>query len=276
MVYPSDFETKLGFDQIRQWLSDYCISALGRNEVDKIRFRTEYNVVKELLNQGSEFKSIKERAIPFPLSQYYDPSVFYPVIAIEDSFIEAESLREIALSIQVIEDCVSFLKKEQETYPNLYQLSLPVDLPGTIKESINASIDDMGKLKDNASPDLNRIRKKLKDESGRARRLVDQMFREAVTNGMVPEGSSPVIRDGRVVIPVLSEYKRKIRGVIMDESATGQTVYMEPTEVIEANNEIRNLELEERRESVKILRRLTSLLRDHLPAIQLGFSFLGK
>ncbi|MBZ0244373.1 MAG: endonuclease MutS2, partial [Cyclobacteriaceae bacterium] len=261
MVYPSDFETKLGFDQIRQWLSDYCISALGRNEVDKIRFRTEYNVVKELLNQGSEFKSIKERAIPFPLSQYYDPSVFYPVIAIEDSFIEAESLREIALSIQVIEDCVSFLKKEQETYPNLYQLSLPVDLPGTIKESINASIDDMGKLKDNASPDLNRIRKKLKDESGRARRLVDQMFREAVTNGMVPEGSSPVIRDGRVVIPVLSEYKRKIRGVIMDESATGQTVYMEPTEVIEANNEIRNLELEERRESVKILRRLTSLLR---------------
>jgi DNA mismatch repair protein MutS2 len=276
MVYPSDFEIKLGFDQIRQRLGNYCLSTLGRIEVDKIRFRTEYKVIKELLDQGSEFKSIRERAIPFPLSQYHDPSALYPIIAIEDSFIEAESLREIALSIQVIEDCVSFLKKEQGAYPNLYQLSLPVNLSTTVKESINSRIDDMGKLKDNASPDLNRIRKKLRDEAGRARRLVDQMFREAVGNGMVPEGSSPVIRDGRVVIPVLSEYKRKIKGVIMDESSTGQTVYMEPTEVIEANNEIRNLELEERRESIKILRELTSLLREHLPAIELGFDFLGK
>ncbi|MEQ9414606.1 MAG: endonuclease MutS2, partial [Cyclobacteriaceae bacterium] len=273
---PFDFETKLGFDQIRQRLSGYCISTLGRNEVEKIRFRTEYDKVKELLDQGSEFKSIKERGIPFPLSQYYDPSELYPVVAIEDSFIEAESLREIALSIQVIEDCVGFLKKEQGNYPNLFQLSLSVALDGVIKEKINATIDDMGKLKDNASPDLNRIRKKLRDEAGKARRLVDQMFREAVGNGMVPEGSSPVIRDGRVVIPVLSEYKRKIKGVIMDESATGQTVYMEPTEVIEANNEIRNLELEERREAIKILRRLTTLLRDHLPDIKLGFVFLGQ
>ncbi|MEQ8363631.1 MAG: Smr/MutS family protein [Cyclobacteriaceae bacterium] len=276
MVYPFDFETKLGFDQIRQRLNGYCISTLGRNEVEKIRFRTEYDKVKELLDQGSEFKSIKERGIPFPLSQYYDPSELYPVVAIEDSFIEAESLREIALSIQVIEDCVGFLKKEQGNYPNLFQLSLSVALDGVIKEKINATIDDMGKLKDNASPDLNRIRKKLRDEAGKARRLVDQMFREAVGNGMVPEGSSPVIRDGRVVIPVLSEFKRKVKGVIMDESATGQTVYMEPTEVIEANNEIRNLELEERREAIKILRRLTTLLRDHLPDIKLGFVFLGQ
>jgi len=276
MVYPSDFEVKLGFDQILQRINSYCISTLGRNEVDKIRFRTEYNKVKELLDQGSEFKSIKERGVPFPITQYYDPSELYPVIAIEDSFIEAESLREIALSIQVIEDCIDFLKKEHEAYPNLFRLSQPVILSGIIKDSINSTIDDTSKIKDNASPDLNRIRKKLKDEAGKARRLVDQMFKEAVGNGMVPEGSSPVIRDGRVVIPVLSEYKRKIRGVIMDESATGQTVYMEPTEVIEANNEIRNLELEERREAIRILRKLTALLRAHLPAIKLGFVFLSK
>jgi len=276
MVYPSDFETKLGFDQIRQYINNYCFSTLGRNAVAGIRFRTEYKVIKALLDQGSEFKSIRERAIPFPLSQYYDPSELYQVIAMVDSFIEAESLREIALSVQVIEDCFSFLEKEQDTYPNLFQLTLSVALPRTIKNAINSRIDDMGKLKDNASPELLRIRKKLKDESGRARRLVDQMFREAVDNGMVPEGSSPVIREGRVVIPVLSEYKRKIKGVIMDESATGQTLYMEPTEVIEANNEIRNLELEERRESIKILRELTALLRTHLPALKLGFDFLGQ
>lgn len=252
------------------------MSSLGRLEVEKVRFRTEYDVVKELLAQANEFKSIKERGLSFPLTQYYDPSELYPVIAIEGSFIEAESFREIALSVQVIEDCVSFLRKENENYPHLHQLTLPVDLPGAIKTSINNTIDDTGKIKDNASTELNRIRKKLRDEAGRARRLVDQMFREAVGNGMVPEGSSPVIREGRVVIPVLSEYKRKIRGVIMDESATGQTVYMEPTEVIEANNEIRNLELEERRESIKILKNLTALIRSHLPAVKVGFEFLAK
>lgn len=276
MVYPSDFEAKLGFDQIRLRIGDYCFNTLGRNAVDAIRFCTEYKIIKALLDQGSEFKRIKERAIAFPLAPYHDPSEQYPIIGIEGSFIEAESLQEIAMSVQVIEDCLSFLKNEQETYPNLFQLMLSVTLPDIIKKSINSKIDDMGKLKDNASHELLRIRKKLRDESGRARRLVDQMFRDAVSNGMVPEGSSPVIREGRVVIPVLSEYKRKIKGVIMDESATGQTVYMEPTEVIEANNEIRNLELEERRESIKILRELTALLRTHLPALKLGFDFLGQ
>ena len=276
MTYPSDFESKLGFDQIRQLVKGYCLSGLGRGEVDEMRFRTEHHIIKVLLCQGHEFKSFVERAIPLPITQYFDPTPLYPVIAIENSFVEAGPLHEIALAAQVIEDCLAFLKKEQEACPNLFLLAAPVDLPGPVKSAIHARIDDKGGVRDNASTGLSRIRKKLKDESGRARKLVDQMFREAVEKGMAPEGSSPVIRDGRVVIPVLSEYKRKVRGVIMDESATGQTVYMEPTEVIEANNEIRNLELEERREVIKILRELTSLLRENLPALKVGFDFLGK
>lgn len=276
MIYPNDFEHKLGFDQIRQSLSRYCISTLGRNEVDGIRFLSDFPAIQLLLHQAREFKSIKERGMPFPLTQYHDPSELYPVISIQESFIEAESLREIALSIQVIDDCVTFLKKYKDDFPALLSLTTSVAVPGIVKDSINAKIDEFGKLKDNASQELQRIRKKLRDESGRARRLIDQMFREAVSNGMVPEGSAPVIRDGRVVIPVLSEYKRKIRGVIMDESATGQTVYMEPTEVIEANNEIRNLELEERRESIQLLKGLTTLLRSYLHELKQGFQFLGQ
>ncbi|MEQ8424065.1 MAG: endonuclease MutS2, partial [Cyclobacteriaceae bacterium] len=232
--------------------------------------------METLLRQTWEFKSIKERGIPFPLSHYHDPSSHYPIIAVKDSFLEAESLLEIASSVQVISECVTFLGKNQEEYPVLYHLTATVSTPKIIATTIKAKIDDTGKLKDNASPELNLVRKKLKDYGHRARKLVEQMFREAVKNVLVPEGSSPVIREGRVVIPVLSEFKRKIRGVIMDESATGQTVYMEPTEVIEANNEIRNLELEERRESIRLLKELTSVLRDHLDEIKTGFDFLGE
>ena len=276
MIYPDDFEHKLGFDQIRERLDAYCINSLGRAEVGKIHFRTNYAAIRALLNQSYEFKSIKERGEPIPLTQYYDPSEHYPVIAIEGSFIEAETLRQIALSLRIVFECLDFLRKNQESYPGLYALTEPVFVSENIEKSINNKIDDTIKLKDNASPDLQRIRRKLKDEAQRARRLIDQMFKEALGKGMVPEGSSPVVRDGRVVIPVLAEFKRKIKGVIMDESATGQTVYMEPTEVIEANNELRNLEIEERREVVRLLKGLTDLLRAELSELKSSFYFLGQ
>lgn len=275
MIYPTDFENKLGFDQIRSYLSTYCISSLGRKEVDEVEFLTDYKSICTMLQESHEFKSLKERGLAFPLKQYYDPSDHYPVISIEGSFIEAESLRQIALSLQTALDCIDFLENNKEVYPGLHELTKPITLKRVIVETINGKVDDTGGVKDNASIELLRIRKKLKNEAHRARRLVEQMFKEALSNGMVPEGSSPVVREGRVVIPVLAEFKRKVKGVIMDESATGQTVYMEPTEVIEANNELRNLELEERREIIEILKELTSSLRIDLPQVKETFNLLG-
>lgn len=276
MIYPNDIEHKLGFDQIRRILSGYCLSTLGQHEVDDIRFSSDFKTIKTSLAESREYKSLKERSETFPLARYYDPSSHYPVIAVEGGFIESETLREIALSLQAVFDCIDFLFKHREAYPSLYELTIPVDLRKGIAETIHQKIDDTGNLKDNASPELLRIRKKLKDETHRARKLVDQMFREAFGNGFVPEGRSPVVRDGRVVIPVLAEFKRKVKGVILDESATGQTVYMEPTEVIEANNELRNLELDERREIIRLLKELTSLLREVLPQMKQAFKLLGK
>lgn len=276
MIYPNDIEHKLGFDQIRTILTNYCLSTLGQNEVNDIRFSSDFKTIKTSLAESREYKSIKERSERFPLARYYDPSGHYPVIAVEGGFIESETLREIALSLQAVFDCIDFLFKFKEEYPSLYELTKLVDLKKGIVESIHRKIDDTGKLKDNASTDLLRIRKKLKDETHRARKLVDQMFREAFGNGFVPEGSSPVVREGRVVIPVLAEFKRKVNGVILDESATGQTVYMEPTEVIEANNELRNLELDERREIIRLLKELTGIIRLELPQIKQAFKLLGK
>jgi DNA mismatch repair protein MutS2 len=276
MIYPVDFEQKIGFDQIRLKLKGHCLSSLGSREVDGIYFSSEFAQVKQLLLQSLEFKQIFERGESFPASHYFDPTELYPTIAIEDSFVEEESFRLLVLSFQAILAATDFLQKNKEAYPTLFQLSTEVKLTEQFVAAIQSKFDEQGKLKDNASTELARLRKLLREEEGKVRRLTDQLFRQAAAQGWVPEGGSPTVREGRLVIPVLAEHKRKLRGLILDESATGQTIYLEPAEVLEANNEIRDLFYAERREVVKILKQLTSLLRQEMPEIQNAYCFLAK
>ncbi len=275
-IYPFDFERKLGFDQIRQRLHGYCLSSLGRSLVDNIYFSADGDEINQLLRRAREFKDILERSENFPLWNWYDPTSLYPTIAIMDSFIEAEVLYLLTQSLQAALDSVDFLNKEPEKYPYLHQLTLPLPLPRQTVQFIFSVLDDKGMIKDSASADLRKTRENLRRQEHRVRNLVDHLFKEAVSKGWVPDGMLPVIRGGRVVIPILAEYKRKVRGVIMDESATGQTVYMEPTEVIEANNEIRDLELAVRREEIKILRAITAMLRERIQEVKLIFNFLAQ
>ncbi|HEY5823687.1 MAG TPA: Smr/MutS family protein [Cyclobacteriaceae bacterium] len=276
MIYPQDFELKLGFDQVRQRLKNYCLSPLGLHLVDEMSFSSDYADVKKRLHLNLEFKQILEKAETFPSSHYFDPAELWATIAIEDSFIEEESFQEIILSLHTIFEIKQFLLKGKEIYPELSLLSEPILLDKKVLQHVQSKFDELGKVKDSASPELAKIRKKLRDEQSRVRRLIDQVFRQAADNGFTPDGVSPTIRDGRIVIPLLAEHKRKVRGFIVDESSTGQTVYMEPAEVLEANNEIRDLELAERREVVKILRELTGLLREHLGPLKLAYSFLAQ
>jgi DNA mismatch repair protein MutS2 len=276
MVYPDDVEEKLGFDQLRLRLATYCLSGLGLNELEKIRFRSDFQGVRTLLLQTDEFKQILDRAEDFPQDHFFDPGLLLKTIVIEESFIEADEMLKIAQSLQTVFSCMAFLIKSEEIYPELFRLKADVQLPKTIPQQITSKIDDTGTVRDNASPELARIRKQLRDEQGRVRKLTEHVYRNAVQQGWVPEGASPTIRDGRVVIPVSAEHKRKLRGFIIDESATGQTVYLEPAEVLEANNEIRDLEHGARREIVKILKELTTLLRKNLPEIENAYAFLGQ
>ena len=239
-------------------------------------FSSDYAQIKKRLHQNLEFKQILEKAEIFPASHYFDPEELWSTIAIEDSFIEEESFQEIILSLHTIFEIKQFLAKGKEIYPELSLLSEPVLLDKKILQHVQSKFDDVGKIRDSASAELGKIRKKLREEQLRVRRLIDQVFRHAADNGYTPDGVSPTIRDGRIVIPLLAEHKRKVRGFIIDESATGQTVYMEPAEVLEANNEIRDLELAERREVVKILRELTQLLREHLGPLKSAYSFLAQ
>ncbi len=276
MVYPVDCEQKLGFDQVRVRLKNYCLGTLGQKRVDGIQFLSNYSAIKNKLQQNLEFKQILEKGETVPTSNYFDPTELLPTIGIEDSFIEEDSFIDIIRSLQSIFEFKDFLTKAREFYPSLFALSEPVLFPKSVWNNLQSKFDDHGKVKDNATPELARIRKRLKEEEIRARKLVDQIFRVAVDQGFVPEGMTPTIREGRAVIPMLAEHKRKIRGFIADESSTGQTVFLEPAEVLEANNEIRDLQLAERREVVKILKLLTTLLRENLAEFKNAYTFLGE
>ena len=276
MVYPLDCEQKLGFDQVRLRLKSYCISSLGQKRIDEIQFSSDFAPLKNLLQQNLEFKQILEKADAIPTLNYFDPEELLPTIGIEDSFLEEETFVNIILSLQAIFEFKLFLTKSKEFYPALFSLSEPVLFPRQVLSTLQSKFDDHGKIKDNASPELSRIRKKLKEEQVRARRLVDQIFRMAVDQGFVPEGMTTTIREGRAVIPILAEHKRKIKGFMADESSTGQTIFIEPAEVLEANNEIRDLQLAERREVIKILRELTATLRANLEEFKNAYVFLAQ
>jgi DNA mismatch repair protein MutS2 len=275
MIFPSEFEHKLGFDQIRQRLKNYCLSSLGIRLVDEMCFSANFDTIEVLLKQNFEFKLLLEKGEEFPSSNYSDPTEYFKIAAVQDSFLEEEAFHNILLSLHTILACRKFLITNQEAYPELFNLTHTVSVSMDLIKSIESKFDDKGQVRDNASAELARIRKRVRDEQFRVKRLIDQIFRQAVGNGWVPEGSSTTIRDGRLVIPVLAEHKRKLQGFIMDESATGQTVYMEPSEALEANNEIRDLLHADRREVVKILKELTNQLRNNLPELNRAYQFLS-
>ena len=276
MIYPDTFEEKLGFDQIRAKLKQYCLSTAGQSWVDNMRFSTEFEFVNILLSQNLEFRLILEKGETFPSQHFFDPAEWIKKIALEGNWLEAEEFLNLAYGIETILACKVFLTKNAEAYPQLYLLSQSVTATSQLSLQVFAKIDDKALVKDSASPELARIRKRLRDEQSRLRKLADQIFRNAVSANWVPEGALPTIRDGRVVIPIQAEHKRKLKGFILDESATGQTVFMEPTEMLDANNEIRELEHEEKREVIRILKALTDEFRMQLPVLKTSFRFLAQ
>jgi DNA mismatch repair protein MutS2 len=275
MVFPPEFELRLGFDQIRARIINYCNGPLGVENVDQISFQTDPTFIRTLLKQTLELKLIIESGKEFPSTTHINPLEYFGTAAIEGTYLEEEAFQEIIRSISLIISIKDFINSNHEVYPDLNRLANEVtDLKGFYK-SIEIKFNDLGFIKDTATPELAKVRKRIREEENKARRLLDHIFRNAVEQGWVPIGISPTIRDGRLVVPVTSEHKRKIRGFIMDESSTGQTIYIEPAEVLEANNEIRDLLHEERREVIKILKELTTILRNHLHLLNPAFHFIG-
>jgi DNA mismatch repair protein MutS2 len=275
MIFPETFEAKLGFDQLRQRLKNYCLSNSGADWVERMKFSTDPEFIQVLLKQSLEFRQVLETS-DFPSQHFFDGHDWIKKISLEGNFLEASEFLNLAQALDTILACKNFIVKSKETFPQLFKLSEPVTLTSELAHTIYQKIDDRGSVKDSASADLGKIRKRLREEQARLRKLSDQLFRQAVEDKLVPEGALPTIREGRLVIPILAEHKRRMKGFILDESATGQTVFMEPTEMLDTNNEIRDLEHSEKREIVRILKELTDRMRDQLPVLKLSFQFLAQ
>lgn len=275
MLYPRNLENKIGFDQVRDHLKQECLSVMGQFYVEKLRFTDDFALLQKLLEQTKEFTSILLSGDEFPSSNFFPIEKQLEKARLEGAFLSVEELNDLRLSLLTIFACLDYFKGKEEEYPQLLQLSSVVVLDKSLLKQISKVIDDRGHLRDDASPALQQIRRSLIAEQSRARKTLESILRQSVSSGFSEEGVSLTIRGGRLVIPVLAEYKRKIKGFIHDESATGQTVFLEPAEVLEINNNIRELEYEEKREIVRILLAVTSQVRPHVQALRKAANFLG-
>ncbi|HWA34489.1 MAG TPA: Smr/MutS family protein [Cyclobacteriaceae bacterium] len=275
MIYPADFEARLGFDQIRQRITQYCVGSLGKRNVSAISFQTDPAIIRKFLFQNLEVRQLLDQGNDLPVYAYDDPDRWFEIAGIEGNFLESHDFLKIKNALDNIHLAQAFLDKNKESCPTLHQLTAGVGKNKRLHDAISKTIDDEGHVADRASVALGKIRKRLREEEQKIRRIADQIMRTVLEHGWTPAGSNPTIRDARLVIPILAEHKRKLKGYVIDESATGQTVYLEPGEVMEANNDLRDLELEERKEIIRILRELTSILREELPEIANGYEFLG-
>jgi len=279
VIYPINFEQKIDFQKIRQLISDKCLSPLGKEKVDEMKFSDSFNEIQSLLSQTDEFVRIKKEEDRFPIDNFFDMRPALNRIRVTGSWIELNALFELRRSLQTINSIVAFLENDNEKeskYPHLIELAGNVIIYPEITKKIDQILDGFGQIKNNASPKLSEIRRDLTSTMNGISKSINAILRKAQTEGYVEKDVSPGVRDGRLVIPVNPSYKRKIKGIVHDESASGKTVFIEPSEVVEANNRIRELESEERREIIKILTEFANYIRPYIPQLLESYEFLAQ
>ncbi|GAB3571707.1 endonuclease MutS2 [Spirosoma luteolum] len=283
MLYPNTLEHKLGFDTIRERLKEACVSPLGQDYVEKIRFTDNPQLIDKLLRQTDEFRQIVQYETDFPTSNYIDVRPHLTRARVEGLALTETEFFDLKLALKTIQDCLRFLSKREESasvadrgYPFLRELAGPVAVDKALLAALERIIDDRGHVRDSASPELAQIRRRIISEQANLRKRLDSILRQARQNGWIPDDLSLTVRGGRLVIPIAAEHKRKIKGFVHDESQTGQTVFIEPADVFDANNEIRELEYEERREIYRILLALTDQIRPHLDELRKAVNFLAQ
>jgi len=277
VLYPDNFENKIGFDKIRDMLKGGCLSNLGRMRVDKIRFSTKHSFIETLVSQVDEFKQIMLMENDFPLNHFLDLTPSLKKIKVLGTFLLAEELFDLKRSLETIKAILKFFKsrKEENKYPFLQKLADNVKLYPFIFDRIDSIITKHGEIKDNASPELNIIRKDIRNKEGAVSKRLHSILKDAQKSGIVDPDVTLSVRDGRATIPVDASNKRKIKGLILDESATGKTAYIEPSEIVELNNDIKELYYAERREIVKILTLFTDDIRPYIEDLVFTYEYMG-
>ena len=275
MLYPENCLERLGFNEVRALIHKNCLSPMGQQMVSKMQVMNKFDQINKFLRQTKEFKSILENQEPLQINAFFDIKYLADKIKVEGSYLVEDELFQMYTSLQTVFSVIRFFDERKEVYPNLEALFEHLPVEKNILKKIEQVLDPKGKIRPNASTTLLQIIADISKAEQEVRRRMDSIYKQAVGNNWVADGSLTV-RDGRICIPILAENKRKLKGFIHDESASGQTVYMEPEEVFTLNNKLRDLEFDKRREIVKILIALTTELRPFTPLILSYHGFLTK
>ena len=277
MLYPKNFEEKIGFDKIREKIKGHCLSTLGKEKVDQIKFSTSPKFIALLIDQVEEFMEILEMEENFPLDHCINIKQALEKIRIEGTYMDLEEIYNLRQNQSTIKKILGFLQKryKEDKYHKLYHIARNVKTYPFITERIDQILNNKGEMKDNASPELKKLREEIGEKESAASSRIGRIFKQLKQQGVVAEESSLAIRGGRAVIPIDTRLKRKINGLIQDESASGKTVYIEPSEIVELNNQIKEMRYEEKREIIRILRELASDIRPYLDELLHANDFLG-
>jgi len=283
MIYPSNYEQKIGFDEIRRMLKGHCQSTLGQEKVDEIAFTDDAATVNEQMEQVREMRRLMQATEKPEMNYFFDVRESVTRIRMENTHLEEDELWDLRRSLETIGIVVTFLNKNNGDdenpdylYPALHRMAKNVmTFPAMIRR-IDSILDKFGRIKDSASMTLAGIRHDMEQTAGSISRTLYTILHAAQREGLVAQDVAPTLRDGRLMIPVAPGLKRKINGIVHDESATGKTVFIEPAEVVEANNKVRELEAAERREIIRILTVFSDELRPHVQEVLDSYQFLAQ
>ena len=277
MIYPANFEQKIGFDRIREQVADLCTTTLGRGKAAAAVFLTDAGELEVLLSQTQEMRTILLIEEGFPDTNYVDAAEFLKKLHIEGSYIEVPELVILKIALETATAIVNFFKHcNEELYPCLRATASKIVIYPTVSQRIDLIINKHGMVRDNASPELQQLRRAIQEKQTQVARRMVAILKSAQSEGIVDADVDIVLREGRSVIPVLAVNKRKIKGLVYDESATGKTLFIEPMEVVEMNNEIREMQYAEQREIIRILKAFTDFLRPYLEEVKATADFLGE
>jgi len=282
MIYPSDFESKIGFDHLRECVSEKCQSAMGKEEVSQMTFSSDFSFIEKALGCVDEMMHIISENRPLPLGNIYDVLPYLNEIKADGSYMSAQRLYKVMMMLSMMSELVNFFKSVRDLelnstpYPFLDEEFSSITVFPVLVSEIDRCVNKFGEIKDTASPELYEVRGRIKEASGSMQRAMRRVLDRAVENGIVEKDAAPSIRDGRMVIPVTSGNKRRIPGIVHDESATGKTVFIEPSEVVEAGNRLRELEMEERREIIAVLRGVANVIRPYIYDISESCRNIGR
>jgi DNA mismatch repair protein MutS2 len=275
MLYPSNLEEKIGFDKIKLAIRKKCTGEFGQSYVDNIKFSSDFELIKKLLNQTDEFVRILQSDLPFPGGEYHNIRKHLVKASKIDAYLSDEEFHELKLTLSKTEDLLKFFKKYHDQFEHLTLLTVGIYLNPQLLYSINKVVDESGKIRNSASDELIKIRSKIQELEFKVRAKLERILKKFIKDGYSSEEVNITIRNGRLVIPVRAEYKRVTGGFIHDESASGQTAFIEPSSLVELNNDIRDLYYKEKREIIRILIALTDLIRPEVDNLRKCYEFVG-